>query len=136
MHFMEFIKVYKCLCDGQRLRILNLLKEGPLCVCHLVEILAADQVKISKQLRYMKELGMVRGEREAQWMIYQLQDKPHPVLIENLKCLQDLSNERSEFATDLRKRTKILQKIQSKGSACPGAVVDSVLSSCGESECC
>ena len=136
MHFMEFIKVYKCLCDGQRLRILNLLKEGPLCVCHLVEILAADQVKISKQLRYMKELGMVRGEREAQWMIYQLQDKPHPVLIENLKCLQDLSNERSEFATDLRKRTKILQKIQSKGSACPGAVVDSVLSSCGKSECC
>jgi ArsR family transcriptional regulator len=133
---MELIKVYKCLCDGQRLRILNLLKEGPLCVCHLVEILDTDQVKISKQLRYMRELGMVRGEREAQWMIYQLPDRPHPVLIENLRCLQDLANERSEFATDLRKRAQILHQIQDAGSACPGAVVNSVSMSSGKSECC
>ena len=52
------IQIYKCLCDELRLRILNLLQEGPLCVCHLVEILDCEQVKMSKQLRYMKELGM------------------------------------------------------------------------------
>jgi DNA-binding transcriptional ArsR family regulator len=136
MHVMELTKVYKCLCDEQRLRILNLLKEGPLCVCHLVEILDTDQVKISKQLRYMKELGMVRGEREAQWMIYQLPDQPHPVLIENLKCLQDLANERSGFAADLRKRAKILHQIQDAGYACPGAVVNSVSASRRKSKCC
>ncbi|MCD8482802.1 MAG: metalloregulator ArsR/SmtB family transcription factor [Verrucomicrobia bacterium] len=58
---MEIISVYKCLCDEQRLRILNLLKAGPLCVCHLMEILETDQVKISKQLKYMKDHGLVVG---------------------------------------------------------------------------
>ena len=41
-----------------------------------------------------------------------------------LNLNNDLSNERSEFAADLRKRLKILQRIQDAGSACPGAVVD------------
>ena len=60
---MNPTRIYKCLCDPLRLRVLNLLQEGPLCVCHLMEILDCDQVRMSKQLRYMKEQGMVDGER-------------------------------------------------------------------------
>ncbi|MBC2594142.1 winged helix-turn-helix transcriptional regulator [Ruficoccus amylovorans] len=104
---MSVIQVYKCLCDEQRLRILNLLQEGPLCVCHLMEILEADQVKISKQLRYMKQLGMVESERCAQWMIYRLADGGNPLLVENLKCLQDCAGESLAFAADLRKRREV-----------------------------
>ena len=119
---MKLIQVYKCLCDGQRLRILNLLREGPLCVCHLVELLDADQVKISKQLRYMKDLGMVEAEREAQWMIYRLPAKPHPLLTENLKCLQDCASECPEFQQDLRNRKRIIASIRKTSARCPGAV--------------
>jgi ArsR family transcriptional regulator len=90
---MKVIQIYKCFCDELRLRILNLLKDGPLCVCHLVEILDCDQVKMSKQLRYMKELEMVEGERQAQWVIYRLADPHQPLLAENLKCLQDVAGE-------------------------------------------
>ncbi|MFP4352440.1 MAG: ArsR/SmtB family transcription factor [Puniceicoccaceae bacterium] len=108
---MELIRVYKCLCDEQRLRILNLLSEGPLCVCHLMEILGADQVKISKQLRYMKELGMVEAERQAQWMIYRLADPRHPVLAENLKCLQDCRSDRIDFAADTARRKRLLKRL-------------------------
>jgi len=36
---MSLIQIYQCLCDQTRLRILNLLGEGPLCVCHFQEIL-------------------------------------------------------------------------------------------------
>lgn len=117
------IQVYKCLCDVQRLRILNLLREGPLCVCHLVDILAADQVKVSKQLRYMKELGMVEAKREAQWMIYRLPANPHSLLIENLRCLQDLAGECPEFREDLRHRKRVLREIKKTGAACPEVVV-------------
>jgi ArsR family transcriptional regulator, arsenate/arsenite/antimonite-responsive transcriptional repressor len=127
---MQLIQVYKCLCDLQRLRILNLLREGPLCVCHLVEILDTDQVKISKQLRYMKELGMVQGEREAQWMVYRLPAKPHPLLTENLKCLQDCARECPDFRNDLRLRRRVIAGLRNSGSTCPGAVTAKSVKCC------
>lgn len=108
---MQLVSIYKCLCDLQRLRILNLLREGPLCVCHLMEILEADQVKISKQLRYMKALGMVEAERQAQWMVYRLADPGHPVLAENLKCLQDCTTDDVCFAEDLAQRKRLVARL-------------------------
>lgn len=115
---MEIIQVYKCLCDVQRLRILNLLKDGPLCVCHLMEILEADQVKISKQLRYMKELGMLEGERIAQWMVYRLADAENPLLWENLQCLQDCYSEQVLFSEDSKKRGQIAKRIKREQPVC------------------
>jgi ArsR family transcriptional regulator len=120
---MEVISIYKCLCDEQRLRILNLLREGPLCVCHLMEILDSDQVKISKQLRYMKDLGMIECERAAQWMIYRLTKTKNPLLEENLKCLQDCAGEKLRFRADSRRRAKIIARLDSQSSACATAIL-------------
>jgi ArsR family transcriptional regulator len=109
---MNTVSIYKCLCDVQRLRILNLLSEGPLCVCHLMEVLESDQVKMSKQLRYMKELGMVEAERKAQWMVYRLAEPSHPLLEENLKCLQDCAGEAACFAEDSAKRRQLVARLE------------------------
>ena len=119
---MEIIQVYKCLCDVQRLRILNLLKEGPLCVCHLMQILEEDQVKVSKQLRYMKELRMVEAERFSQWMIYRLADPGNPLLAENLKCLKDCYGEQMSFREDLAKRRELVARVKSETPACACAI--------------
>lgn len=124
---MEVVRIYKCLCDLQRLRILNLLSRGPLCVCHLVEILGAEQVKISKQLRYMRDLGMVEGERRAQWMVYRLAEPANSLLTENLKCLQDSGNETLRFREDLRVRDEILDRI--RGEGCGPLLDEAVLGS-------
>ena len=48
---MSLVQIYQCLCDETRLRILNLLHEGELCVCHIQDILGEPQVKISKHPR-------------------------------------------------------------------------------------
>lgn len=120
---MKVVQVYKCLCDELRLRILNLLKDGPLCVCHLVEILDCDQVKMSKQLRYMKELGMVEGERQAQWIVYRLADPEHPLLAENLKCLQDCAMEELSFQEDLSRRAEVIERLLSEPSGCSDALL-------------
>ena len=119
---MEIIQIYKCLCDVQRLRILNLLKDGPLCVCHLVEILNSGQVKISKQLRYMKELGMVEDERVAQWKVYRLADSANPLLQENLKCLQDCYGDSIDFNLDVQKRSVVINRTQRENAACAQAI--------------
>jgi ArsR family transcriptional regulator len=118
MEKMDLIAIYKCLCDRQRLRVLNLLRGGPLCVCHLMEILESDQVKMSKQLRYMKELGMVKGERQAQWMVYRLAEPTHPLLDENLKCLQDCGSEELCFKEDLKRREQLIHRLSQESSGC------------------
>ncbi len=104
---MELIRIYECLCDRTRLRILNLLLHGPLCVCHLQEVLREPQVKISKHLLYLKEHGLVESEREANWMIYRLPAKPSPELARNLACLQDCAADEPVFRADLTRLGKL-----------------------------
>ncbi len=122
---MELEKLYKCLCDLQRLRILNLLKQGPLCVCHLQEILCETQVKTSKQLQYMKKLGFVLAQREGIWMVYSLPTPSHPLLLANLTCLLDSTDEYPCFAEDLKKRSDILQRFADNRAECPQVVYQS-----------
>ncbi|MBA3963483.1 MAG: winged helix-turn-helix transcriptional regulator [Chthoniobacterales bacterium] len=116
---MELIQIYQCLCDPTRLRILHLLAQTPLCVCHFQEILDEPQVKISKHLAYLRERGMVVAEREQNWMIYSLPKKRDAELTANLKCLQDCVQADPVFKRDLR----MLAKVSAKSDAPAGALV-------------
>jgi ArsR family transcriptional regulator len=97
---MKLVRIYQCLCDPTRLRILNLLAGGPLCVCHIQEILGEPQVKVSKHLSYLKAHGMAESRREANWMVYSLPAKRTRELQANLACLQDCAREDGEFRRD------------------------------------
>jgi ArsR family transcriptional regulator len=99
---MDLIQIYECFCDPTRLRILNLLLQGPLCVCHLQDILDEPQVKISKHLLYLRQRGIVEVERCGNWMIYALPVKRGPELEANLKCLQDCAPTQPIFKKDLK----------------------------------
>lgn len=97
----DYVAVYKCLCDITRLRILNLLNETPLCVCHFQDILQEPQSKMSKQLNYMKRHGLIESFRKMNWTIYRLPEEGNPLLEENLRCLQDLAFQEDIFIQDL-----------------------------------
>jgi ArsR family transcriptional regulator len=107
---MELIKIYECLCDLTRLRLINLLQQGPLCVCHFQEVLREPQVKISKHLSYLRERGLVTAERQGNWMIYALPAKPDRDLAANLACLQDCAQEDPVFRADLARLKKLAPK--------------------------
>jgi ArsR family transcriptional regulator len=118
---MEATDLYKCLADGQRLRILNLLSEGALCVCHLQDLLGETQVKISKQLAYLKQHGFVRASREGTWMIYELTSEGGGLLEANLTHLRSATCEEcNRLQKDLRARERLLRKINRSG--CPAGV--------------
>lgn len=104
---MELVQIYECLCDTTRLRILNLLGQGPLCVCHFQAILGEPQVKISKHLAYLRARGLVEVERQGNRMIYGLPAKPSRELATNLACLQDCATEQAFFRRDLERRRKL-----------------------------
>ncbi len=103
---MDCVAVYKCLCDSVRLRILNLLSRGPLCVCHVQQILDEPQPKISKQLAFMKRNGLIESTRHMNWTIYRIPEQPNPLLAENLKCLQELAFQDRVYKKDLKRFEK------------------------------
>ena len=99
----QLIEVYNCLCDETRLRIVHLLAQSPLCVCHLQDILGLTQVAASKHLAYLRQRGLVESQRHEQWMIYSLPaDRPRE-LDWQLRCLQDCLPTHPVFRDDLRK---------------------------------
>ena len=122
---MELVRIYECLCDKTRLRLLNLLLQGPLCVCHFQDILREPQVKISKHLGYLRRNELVEAERCANMMIYRLPAKRPQQLQANLACLQDCAREERIFRDDLARLAKVRAKFGPDTPTCvrrPGAV--------------
>lgn len=63
--------VFAALSDPIRLRCLGLIAEqGELCVCELTHALQSGQPKISKHLAVLRDAGLVRDRRDAQWVLY------------------------------------------------------------------
>lgn len=103
---MNLIDIYRCLSHPTRQRLINLLLDGELCVCHFQEILGESQVTISKQLAYLRRHGMVETRKEASWVIYRLPAKPSPELALNLACLRESVKADAGFQRDRDKRLK------------------------------
>ena len=119
---MNLLRIHECLCDRTRLRIVNLLRDGPLCVCHLQEVLREPQVKVSRHLAYLRRRGLVTAERCGQWMIYRLPAAPSPALAGQLACLQDAASEEAVFRRDHGRLTKLKQSLVPDSSSCAGPV--------------
>jgi ArsR family transcriptional regulator, arsenate/arsenite/antimonite-responsive transcriptional repressor len=114
----DLVTIYECLCDQTRLRILNLLCQGPLCVCHLQDILHAPQVKVSKHLGYLKAHGMVDVRHEGNWRVYSLVTKRTKALEANLACLQDCAAENKVFRRDSEKLKSLRRNLDGDSPAC------------------
>jgi ArsR family transcriptional regulator len=64
--------LFKALADRTRLRLLNLMAAGEVCVCFFVEVLGTNQPKISRHLAYLRRAGVVASRREGKWMHYSI----------------------------------------------------------------
>ncbi len=124
---MEASDIFKCIADTQRLRILNLLEVGPLCVCHLQDLLDAKQVKISKQLAGMKQLGLVDSKREGTWMIYHLNTPLNGLLQSNIDYLRQADcADCNQLQQDLKARKALVQQLTKNPFDCPEPVCESI----------
>ncbi len=64
--------LFKGFADPTRLRILNILAAGELCVCDLVDILVLPQPTISRHLAYLRRMGLVEVTRNRKFAHYRL----------------------------------------------------------------
>jgi ArsR family transcriptional regulator, arsenate/arsenite/antimonite-responsive transcriptional repressor len=64
--------LFRALADRTRLRLLNLMAAGEVCVCFFVEVLGTNQPKTSRHLAYLRRAGVVASRREGKWMHYRI----------------------------------------------------------------
>jgi ArsR family transcriptional regulator len=64
--------LFQALADRTRLRLLNLVADGEVCVCFFVAVLGEPQPKISRHLGVLREAGLVAARRDGKWMHYRL----------------------------------------------------------------
>ncbi len=62
--------LFQALGDRTRLRLLNLVADGEVCVCFFVEVLGEPQPKISRHLGVLRAAGLVAARRDGKWMHY------------------------------------------------------------------
>jgi ArsR family transcriptional regulator len=61
--------VVKALAEPLRWRIVELLADEELCVCHLVEELGVAQPLVSHHLKTLRAAGLVTSTRYRQWVL-------------------------------------------------------------------
>jgi ArsR family transcriptional regulator len=108
----ELEQYFKALADSTRLRILNLLLQGELCVCDIQYVLDISQPTASRHLAYLKNSGMVMDNRDGYRIFYRLSDRNRALT----KPLYDFLRNAFRDQAQLKDDTKRLQEAISAGA--------------------
>ncbi len=81
-------EVLKAAADPTRLRLLNLLRLGSICVCDLQSVLQIPQPTVSRQLAALRHAGLVDDVRKGMRIVYSLT----PAATTEIEALHDLLN--------------------------------------------
>jgi len=72
---LRLSEIFKTLGDPTRLRIINTLLSGEMCVCDLSTVLEMDHSAVSHQLRLLKDRRIVKLRKEGKIAYYSLDDE-------------------------------------------------------------
>ncbi len=77
----EVMAITNALSDPNRVRVLQALRGGEVCVCQITEFLGLSPSTASKHLSILRAAGLVDARKEGRWMYYRLpgDDAPPPV---------------------------------------------------------
>ncbi len=67
-------KRLKLMAHPERLRMLDVLRSSPECVCHLETLLSRPQPYISQQVRMLHRAGVLKSEKQGQNTFYRVSD--------------------------------------------------------------
>jgi ArsR family transcriptional regulator, arsenate/arsenite/antimonite-responsive transcriptional repressor len=115
--------LFRAFADASRLRILNLLLEGELCVCELCDALNVLQPRISRHLAYLKRAGLVSVRSEGKWKHYALTDGAGGLHSTLLHCLQSCLRDVDVLQRDVR-------RLQTLRKRCPCVAVPCIAGTC------
>jgi ArsR family transcriptional regulator len=106
----ELEQAFKALADATRLRILNLLLHGELCVCDIHFVLDSPQPNVSRHLTYLKSAGLVQDRRAGPRIYYSLILDTTGIQKEVYPFLLRLFRQPKILKDDLRKLKKAIER--------------------------
>ena len=77
----EIATMFKACCDENRIQILEMLREGEKCACHILEEMQITQPTLSHHMKILCDAGVVVGRKEGKWMHYSISESG----LENVK---------------------------------------------------
>jgi ArsR family transcriptional regulator, arsenate/arsenite/antimonite-responsive transcriptional repressor len=99
--------LFRAFSDETRVRLLNLMRGGEVCVCDLVDTLRIPQPTTSRHLATLRRAGLVAVRKDGLWSHYSLAPaggKFHEKLLECLECCFD---EVPELGADIARMQKV-----------------------------
>ncbi|MDF2612333.1 MAG: transcriptional regulator, ArsR family [Clostridia bacterium] len=70
--YAEYALLMKALSDETRVKIFDLLSEGELCACKILEEFNITQPTLSYHMKILCESGLVISRRDGVWMKYSI----------------------------------------------------------------
>lgn len=72
----------KAMAHPARLQILDILRRGEICVCHIENALGKRQPYISQQLMVLRDAGVVESRKDGLQVYYRIVDPRVPPLLD------------------------------------------------------
>ena len=109
---LELIQILKAISDETRVRILNLLTNGELCVGEIEYLLNINQSNASRHLSALKNASLITYEKNAQWIYYSI----HKETLEKHSFIRELlENELSQLDLFTKDKERLQEyKLSSK----------------------
>lgn len=70
--YAEYAKIFKVFSDPKRLKIMDMLSNGELCACRILEEFAITQPTLSHDMKLLSDIGLVIPRKEGKWTHYSL----------------------------------------------------------------
>jgi len=105
----ELEHYFKALADSTRLRILNLLLHGELCVCDIQHVLDVSQPTVSRHLAYLRSAGLVRDRRAGYRVFYRLADRKDGAKRRLYRFLREICAVDEGFEIDNRELRSVIK---------------------------
>lgn len=70
--YIEYAKIFKVFSDPKRLKIINMLSNGELCACKILEEFQITQPTLSHDMKLLTDMELVVPRKEGKWTHYSL----------------------------------------------------------------
>ncbi|HEX7487793.1 MAG TPA: metalloregulator ArsR/SmtB family transcription factor [Anaeromyxobacteraceae bacterium] len=94
-------EILKAMAHPSRLRMLDALQGGELCVGELQELVRSDLSTVSRHLSVMRTAGLLSSRREANQIFYALRV---PCVLKTFECIEAVLREDARSARKLAAR--------------------------------
>jgi ArsR family transcriptional regulator len=104
-------KTFKAIADRNRLRILKMLEEKPMCVCEITEVLGIAQSSVSRHLGILRDAGLLADEKEGIWVIYRLSGDRSDAIATLLTGVRRWGNDDPQVCADRKKAAAVKREV-------------------------